>query len=86
MTNFTKRAVAAGFIAFSALSMLGTAAHAVQPTGTGTVTVQAPYWQSQGPFGTWSHCDSEKRTYVRYYQVSSCYMYNGSWWFDWRDR
>ncbi|GAA2697232.1 hypothetical protein [Nonomuraea recticatena] len=78
------RVATVGVIAFAALSTLGTAAHASQATDP--VTIQAPYWQARGPFGTWSWCDSEKRTYARYYQVSACYMYNGSWWFDWRDR
>ncbi|GAA2676308.1 hypothetical protein [Nonomuraea recticatena] len=86
MIHAVKRAATVALISLATLAPLGTVAHASPSATTDPITIQAPYWQPRGPFGDYSRCISERTEFRRYYLVTDCYMYNGSWWFDYKDR
>ncbi|NUP23712.1 MAG: hypothetical protein HOZ81_48200 [Streptomyces sp.] len=86
MIHAAKRAATVALISSAILAPLGAVAHASQTVTTDSITIQASYWQPRGPFGTYNGCISERTEFKRYYQVTNCYMYNGWWWFDYKDR
>jgi hypothetical protein len=71
-------------ITAAAAFSLGTqTAYAAETTKKGEEVITVAEMRSVGPFYTWESCDSERRTYSRYYtRIEQCELrYNGFWYF-----